>query len=171
MTTGSRNRPMQTVTGCRAGPVRTCAIIAASDSSGSVRWTAMCSLRFLIVASMVAVVGCAAPGRPLPPSPPAAVSETDWQQVDRDLSAASLDAKKPAMNYARGQMEKWRSLVQKRTEADFIPWFTDYWTQKWLAVKLAWYRLSAEKGTEPSVKLATYLQQQFHSRVLAPVTK
>jgi hypothetical protein len=38
-------------------------------------------------------------------------------------------------------------------------------------MKVAWYKLSAEKGTDPSIKLAAYLQEQFHSRVLAPVTK
>src|SRR5512139_3482181 len=174
MTPGRQNRLLQTVLGGRAGPVRPCVTAGEapmSDSSGSTQRPAMRSLRFLIVASVVTMAGCAAPGRPLPPSPPAAASKTDWQQVDRDLSAASLDARKSAGNYARGQMEKWRSLAQQRTEADFIPWFTDYWTQKWLSVKLAWYKLNAEEGTDPSGKLAAYLQGQFRSRVLAPVMK
>jgi len=37
---------------------------------------------------------------------------------------------------------------------------------------VAWYKLSAEKGTDPAVKrLAAYLQEQYHDRVLAPVAK
>ncbi len=69
-------------------------------------------------------------------------------------------------------MERWRDLVHKRTEADFIPWFTGYWTQQWLAIKVAWYKLSAEEGTDPTVKrLAAYLQEQYHDRVLDPVAK
>jgi len=62
------------------------------------------------------------------------------------------------MDYARGSMESWRGRVHKRTEADFIPWFTGYWTQQWLAIKVAWYVLST--GTEPAAKrLAIYLQE------------
>ena len=69
-------------------------------------------------------------------------------------------------------MENWRSLVHKRTEADFIPWFAGYWTQQWLAIKVAWYKLSAKEGADPTVeRLAAYLQEQFHDRVLAPVAK
>jgi hypothetical protein len=69
-------------------------------------------------------------------------------------------------------METWRSLVHKLTEADFIPWFTGYWTQQWLALKVAWYKLSAEEGTDPTVeRLAAYLQEQYRDRVLDPVAK
>jgi hypothetical protein len=100
------------------------------------------------------------------------VSEKTWWQVNGDISAASLEAKESASNYARGIMESWRSLVQKRTEADFIPWFTGYWTQQWLAIKVAWYKLNGEEGTDPAAqRLAAYLQDQYYNRVLAPVAK
>jgi len=69
-------------------------------------------------------------------------------------------------------MKSWRDLVQKRTETNFIPWFTDYWTQQWLAIKVAWYKMSAGEGTDPTVqRLAAYLQEQYHDRVLDPVAR
>ena len=70
-------------------------------------------------------------------------------------------------------MESWRSRVHQRTEADFIPWFTGYWTQQWLAIKVGWYKLSAgeERQIRAVKRLAAYLQEQYHDRVLAPVAK
>jgi len=134
--------------------------------------TAIFSPRSLMVALLVALAGCAAPGHPPDLTPPVRVSERTWLLVDSDIGAASTAAKESARNYARGPMEKWRNLVHERTEADFIPWFTGYWTQQWLAIKVAWFKLSAEKGTDPAVKrLAAYLQEQYHDRVLAPVAK
>lgn len=135
--------------------------------------TAIFSLRSLTVAMMVALAGCATPpGRPPDLTPPVDVSASTWLQVDSDIGAASSAAKESARNYARGPMETWRSLVHKLTEADFIPWFTGYWTQQWLALKVAWYKLSAEEGTDPTVeRLAAYLQEQYRDRVLDPVAK
>jgi hypothetical protein len=130
------------------------------------------NLRFLIVVLMVALAGCATPDRVPVLTPPAYVSEDTWREVERDLGAASLVARGAAQNYARGYMESWRGRVHQRTEADFIPWFTGYWTQQWLAVKVAWYKLSIGKGTNPAVRqLATYLQEQYNKRVLDPVAK
>jgi len=125
-----------------------------------------------MVALMVAVAGCATPDRPPATTPPVHVPESTWWQVDSDIGAASSAATGSARHYARGTMENWRNRVQKRTEADFIPWFAGYWTKQWLAIKVAWYKLSAEEGTDPTVKrLAAYLQEQYHDRVLAPVAR
>ena len=133
---------------------------------------AILALRSLIVALMVAVAGCATPDRP-PELPPAVeIPESTWWRVDNDIGAASLAATGTARKYARGEMESWRSRVQARTEADFIPWFTGYWTQQWLAIKIAWYKLGAEEGTDPAVdRLAAYLQEQYDERVLEPVAR
>lgn len=139
--------------------------------------SAIFHLRFLTVALVlaVAVTGCATPVtpvRPPDPTPPAQVSESTWWQIGNDISAASLAAKESARHHARCAMEDWRTRVRKRTETDFIPWFTGYWTQQWLTMKLAWYKLSEEEGTDPAVeRLAAYLQAQYHDRVLAPVAK
>jgi hypothetical protein len=128
-------------------------------------------LRSLFVALMVVLAGCATRDRAPALAPPVQIPESTWRQVDSDIGAASAAATGPAMNDARGSMERWRGLVRKRTEADFIPWFTGYWTQQWLAMKVAWYKLSAEEGTDPAARLAAYLQEQYHDRVLEPVVK
>jgi hypothetical protein len=129
-------------------------------------------LRFLVVVLILVLAGCAAPDRAPSQIPPVLVSEETWWRVDRDIGAASLAAREPARNYARGYMESWRDRVHQRTDADFIPWFTGYWTQQWLAVKAAWYKLSAGEGMDPAVKqLAAYLQEQYNKRVLEPVAK
>ncbi|MBL8420435.1 MAG: hypothetical protein JNK92_07335 [Dechloromonas sp.] len=133
---------------------------------------AILALRSLIVALMMAVAGCATPDRPPDLPQPVEIPDSTWWRVDSEIGAAALAATGPARKYARGQMESWRSLVQARAEADFIPWFTGYWTQQWLAVKVAWYKLGAEEGTDPAVdRLAVYLQEQYNERVLEPVAR
>ena len=129
-------------------------------------------LRHFVFALMVALAGCATPDRAPPPSPSVEVSASTWQQVDRDMGAASLAARGPAENLARGFMERWRGLVAERNEADFIPWFTGYWTQQWLSIKVAWYKLgSGEEKDRATNRLAAYLQEQYHDRVLEPVAR
>ncbi len=133
---------------------------------------AILALRSLIVASMMAVAGCATPDRAPDLPPPVEIPERTWWRVDNEIGAAALAATGPARKYARAEMESWRSLVQARAEADFIPWFTGYWTQQWLAIKVAWYKLGAEEGTDPAVdRLAAYLQEQYNERVLGPVAR
>lgn len=128
-------------------------------------------LRPLIVAAVVALAGCATPERPRDQAPPVHVSESTWRQVDQDIGAASLAATGSAANFAGGAMAHWRELVAARAEADFIPWFTGYWTQQWLTIKMAWYKLGSGEDKDPTVaRLAAYLQAQYHERVLAPVS-
>lgn len=126
----------------------------------------------VMILSMVVLVGCATRDRASDLLPPVQVSEMTWWQVDSDIGAASLAARGPSGNYARGFMDSWRGRIHERTEADFIPWLTGYWTQQWLAIKVAWYKLSTGEGPDPAVRrLAIYLQEQYHDRVLAPVVK
>jgi len=153
-------------------PVRTDATADGRPLPNPFYGTANFNLRSLIVALMLSLAGCAtqerAPDQPLPVH----ISERTWWEIDNDIGAASLAAKGPASHYARDSMKSWRDRVQKRTETNFIPWFTDYWTQQWLAIKVAWYKLSAGEGTDPTVqRLAAYLQEQYHDRVLDPVAK
>jgi hypothetical protein len=117
----------------------------------------------------MALAGCATSDR-APVAPPIYVPKSTWLQVDRDIGAASLAATGSARNYALGAMDKWRASVHKRNETDFIPWFTSYWTQQRLAIKVAWYKLGSEEGMDPvEKKLAAYLQDQYNDRVLEPV--
>ena len=89
-------------------------------------------VRSAFVALVVALAGCATRSEA-----PAQVSENSWRQVDNDVAAASLAARVAAENYAKGEMERWRGRIHDLTEEAFIPWFTGYWTQQWLAVKVA----------------------------------
>ena len=86
--------------------------------------TEVFNLRYLIVALMVTLAGCATPDRAPDLTPPVHISDSTWWQVESDIGAASLAATVPAENFARGSMVSWRSRVYQRTEDDFIPWFT-----------------------------------------------
>jgi hypothetical protein len=132
------------------------------------------TLRTLIVTVVLGLTGCATQVRAPPPTqtPPIQISESNRWQIDQDISAASLAATGVARNYARASMEKWRDRVHQRTETYFIPWFTAYWTQEWLTMRMAWYKLTAGEG-DPSTKerLAAYLLQQYHDQVLRHVAQ
>ncbi|WP_256207132.1 hypothetical protein [Pseudomonas sp. P97.38] len=122
-----------------------------------------------MVAVLLVLAGCATPQRGQQAATVAIPQET-WRQVDRQIIAASKSAIEQAGLYARGSMEHWRVLVYERTEAEFIPWFSSYWTQEWLAVKVSWYSASAQGEDDASARrLALYLQEQYRERVLAPV--
>lgn len=129
-------------------------------------------LRLLIVVLVVALSGCAISDRMPEQTPSFQVAENTWRRVDDEISVASHAAQEPAINYARGFMEGWRKRVRQRTESDFIPWFTSYWVQQWIALKVAWYKLDAgEEADLPVNQLAAYLQEQYNDRVLAPVAR
>lgn len=132
-----------------------------------------------IVSLILIVAGCATPARtpeliasPLqvPEQVSAQVSEQTWWQIDTDILIASLTATEDAEDYARGALADWRGRVSRRTEEAFIPWFTNYWTQQWLTIRLAWYKLdTAEEGMDSAVaRLAAYLQAEHQDRVLKP---
>jgi hypothetical protein len=128
------------------------------------------NLRSLIVAVLLVLAGCATPVRAPAPAPPVIISQSTWQQVDRDIVAASQSATEQSKIYARGAMDYWRTRVYQLTEENFIPWFSSYWTQEWLSMKVSWYTLSAQGEQDASAKrLAEYLLEQYQKRVLAPV--
>jgi hypothetical protein len=129
-------------------------------------------LRLLIALLVSGLAGCTTLNRAPDLASPNPVSENIWRQVDRDIVSESMAATDPAMRFARQQMEQWRQLVTLRVEADFIPWYASYGTQQWLAAKVAWYQLNSGDGGNPPVsRLAAYLQEQYHDRVLAPVAR
>jgi len=83
---------------------------------------------------------------------------------------ASRGAAGAAGDYARRSMRVWREQVQARTEESFIPWFTGYWTQQWLTLKVAWYKMSQDRD-HPDNRLALYLQEAYRDKVLEPVAE
>ncbi|MBV6287664.1 hypothetical protein KUO17_11600 [Pseudomonas sp. MAFF 301350] len=124
------------------------------------------------LALLLAVSGCAGKRPPPPAQPPVVLSQAAWQQVDWEIMGASEGASRSAQDYARRSMRVWKDAVYARTEADFIPWFTGYWTQQWLTLKVAWYKVSKNQQTPPGEdRLALYLQEQYRERVLEPVAK
>jgi hypothetical protein len=128
------------------------------------------NLRSLIVAVLVVLAGCVAPARAPVTAPPVVISQSTWQQVDREIVAASQSATEQAKIYSRGAMDYWRTRVYQLTEENFIPWFSSYWTQEWISMKVSWYSLSAKGEQDASAKrLAAYLLEQYQERVLAPV--
>lgn len=75
-------------------------------------------------------------------------------------------------DFARYAMGEWMDKVQQRTEEAFIPWYLGYWTQQWISIKVALYKNNQEEGVpSTSVRLATYLQEEYESRVLEPVAQ
>lgn len=130
------------------------------------------TLRIPVILAMIMLAGCATPERAPEPVPPSPVAASTWRQVDSDIGAESRAATSAARSFTYSQMENWKQLASQKAEADFIPWFSSYWTQQWLTAKVAWYNLSSGDTTDPPVnRLAAYLQEQYHDRVLAPVAK
>ncbi|GID04277.1 hypothetical protein [Pseudomonas sp. 008] len=129
------------------------------------------NLRSLIAAVLLVVLaGCVTSARAPVAVAPVVVSQSTWQQVDQEIVAASQQATEQARVYARGSMEHWRTRVYEQTEEVFIPWFSSYWTQEWLSMKVSWYTLSAGGEQDASAKrLAAYLLEQYHHKVLDPV--
>ena len=122
----------------------------------------------LALALLLALAGCAQ--RPPAPAVPTAVSPATWRSVNSELLEASRSATAQAEVYAQGSMEHWRTRVYQQTDEQFIPWFSGYWTQEWLSLKVGWYSLNNRGDTgQASRRLAAYLQEQYQERVLAPV--
>jgi hypothetical protein len=128
------------------------------------------NLRSLIVAVLVVLAGCATPVRAPVVEAVVVVSDSTWHQVDREIVQASQSATEQTRIYSRGAMDYWRTRVYQLTEENFIPWFSSYWTQEWLSMKVSWYTISAKGEQDASAKrLAEYLLEQYQQRVLAPV--
>ena len=68
-------------------------------------------------------------------------------------------------------MEDWQLRVRQRIEDVFIPWYSSYWTQQWIATRVAWYKLQYTEGEDtPEERLVSFLQEQFYTQVLEPVS-
>lgn len=119
----------------------------------------MRGLRVLGGALVLTLAGCASEPR---------VAAHTWRQVDVEIASASRAAEAQARQHALEAMGRWLLLVQRQTDEAFIPWFSSYWTQQWLGLRVSWYRL----GNDDSVqRLAAYLQEQYQEQVLEPVAE
>jgi hypothetical protein len=106
-----------------------------------------------------------------PPAPLPQVAPGTWRAVDQQIYNASVYARHESEAYVRLVMDEWLWRVRQRTEEVFIPWYTGYWTQQWLSIKVSWYKLQSDEGEAlPEERLVNYLQEQFYSQVLEPVS-
>jgi hypothetical protein len=88
------------------------------------------------------------------------------------MPTLAATAAQAASGYARAALERWLERVQARTESDFIPWATSYWTHQWLALKLAWYRADDSIDERAAMaRLTDYLHDSYRSKVLEPVAR
>lgn len=129
----------------------------------------MSNLRVLIVVWLAVLAGCSTSDRTS--GRPPVIPESTWRQVDSDIVAASQDATRQTSNYAQELMAEWMDLVYRRTDAEFISWFSSYWTRQSLSMRVTWYRLNTEGKEEVVDRLALYLQERYQNRVLKPVAK
>lgn len=134
-------------------------------ASRATAWRPLCCL---LLAALLALAACAGHKAAEPLAP---VTAATWAQVDRDIASASMAAADKAEDYARGAMENWMDLVYQRTDSDFIPWFSGYWTQQWLGLRVAWYKLGDSQKSPAVSRLSVYLQGQYQRRVLEPVAR
>jgi hypothetical protein len=93
-----------------------------------------------------------------------------WRAIDEQILGASVFARHEADTYARVAMDDWRDRVRRRIGEVFVPWYASYWTQQWIATRVAWYKLQYTEGeATPEERLVGYLQEQFYEQVLEPV--
>jgi len=127
----------------------------------------------LLLALAVVQGGCTRPPARIKatPAPPYRIEPALLRVLDAQILAASVFAMHESEAHARISMDEWRKRVRQRTRDVFIPWYSDYWTQQWIATRVAWYKLQYSEGeAAPEERLASYLQEQFYTRVLEPVS-
>ena len=120
-----------------------------------------------------ALAGCTRPPPRIEaiPAPLYHIEPAILRTIDEQILAASVYARHESGAHARIAMDEWRERVRKRTVDVFIPWYSDYWTQQWIATRVAWSKLEyTEGGATPEERLTGYLQEQFYTRVLEPVS-
>jgi len=100
----------------------------------------------------------------IPPIPP-----DKWREIQEEIWTASTLAYSEAQNYAHEVMQEWMARVREKTEAEFVPWYTGYWTQQWIGFKAGWYKMFREED-DPSVEdyLVKYFLERYDELVLEP---
>lgn len=131
------------------------------------------AFRTLLGVALVITAGCSSsPRSPETVAPEPETPAATWQMVEQDILQATATAKTDASAYAHQEMDQWMAGVRRLTEEEFIPWYTSYLTQEWLAVKVAFYKSNDADDEAAAVnRLARYLQEQYVDRVLEPASE
>lgn len=127
----------------------------------------------LLIIFVAALGGCShSPSQvEVPPAPLFHVKPGVWRAIDEQILTASVHARNESEAYARVAMDEWQWRVSQRIDEVFIPWYSSYWTQQWIASRVAWYKLQYSEGeATPEERLVNYLQEQFYAQVLEPVS-
>lgn len=127
----------------------------------------------LLIAFFFILSGCSNIPEPVvkPAAPLYYIHPETWQSIDEQILKASLSARKKSEIYARNMMDNWLWKVRMRTESVFIPWYSSYWTQQWIASRVALYKIQYSEGEPtPEERLTQYLQNQYYKKVLEPVS-
>jgi hypothetical protein len=129
--------------------------------------------RILISAVLLILGGCSS-APPVQQSAPVAptvyIAPETWRMVDSDIWAASYLSKSEALTYAQSAVKYWMDQVRKRTESDFIPWYTSFGAQQWISIKVGWHGMDGPEGRAIAAeRLAEYLQRQYYEQVLEPI--
>ena len=123
-----------------------------------------------ITALLLTIAGCALRS-PTPDSvePVRPLSADEWAEIKEQIWTASALAQSEAESQARQAMQAWMARVREKSEKEFVPWYSAYWTQQWIGFKTGWYEMGKEED-EPPVKdyLVEYLQERFNELVLEP---
>lgn len=127
----------------------------------------------LLATVLVILTGCATgPRIPESIAPEPKVPTATWALVEQDILLASAAAKAETAAYAHRAVDQWMGRVRRYTEENYIHWYTSYWTQQWLAFKVALYQSDEAESDAVAVrKLARYLQDKYLSKVLEPASQ
>ena len=107
---------------------------------------------FLIVSILILLVGRSfRPLTVLPLEPVPSIPPEKWLEIQEELWTASNLARIEAQNYARVAMQEWMMRVRENTDSECVPWYTSYWAQQWIGLKIGWYEMGKEDG-EPAVE-------------------
>jgi len=125
---------------------------------------------FVFVLLLATLDGCVPPPQ-TPPPPVYRFQPATLRAIDERIYADSVQARNEAEAYARVAMDEWRWRVRQRIEEDFIPWYSSYGVQQWIAAKIVAFKLLYTEGeATPEDQLVSYLQEQFYEQVLEPVS-
>ena len=124
----------------------------------------------LVATVLLTLAGCVArspvqlPAEPIPP-----IAPDTWREIREEIWTASTLAHLEARNYVSAAMREWMVRVRDKTETEFVPWYTGYWTQQWIGFKAGWYEMNKDED-EPPVEehLIEYIQEKYYELVLEP---
>ena len=127
----------------------------------------------LLIVLLAILGGCIQPpARIAAQPPPYHFQPATLRAIDERIFNASVLARHEAETYARVVMKEWLLRVHQRIEEDFIPWYSSYGIQQWIATKVVAFELLYTEGeSTPEERLVSYLQEQFYEQVLEPVSR